>query len=201
MFVGRRRGAIPFQSGTRSTGPRIGNLGSGEIEGVSSPIHDDFDDVRIRKVGRVPKWSAKSTHQERFVVVERLEYSIDVARLDERFVTLNVDNKGAVEFVGNFSHPIQAAAMVGGRHTRLTAECCDCVCDTSIVGRHQDSADARRRRGTAVHMFNHGPSVDVGERLARESGGVESGGDDGDRVLCPGSYSERIGVRNRVHDE
>jgi hypothetical protein len=52
----------------------------------------------------------------------------------------------------------------------------------------------------AIHVLDHRTTIDVGERLAWESGRSESGGDDGDNLQW-GSVIDRLASRYRVHDE
>jgi hypothetical protein len=49
-------------------------------------------------------------------------------------------------------------------------------------------------------VLDHRTAVDVGERLAWESGRSESGGDDGDDLQW-GNVIDRFTSRYRVHDE
>jgi len=50
-------------------------------------------------------------------------------------------------------------------------------------------------------VLDHGPACDVGQRLAREPGGVESSGDDGDDEGRAGCAVEGIHEIDRVHGE
>jgi hypothetical protein len=72
--------------------------------------------------------------------------------------------------------------------------------DAQIVGGHDHARDARRERGAPVDVFDHGATVNVRERLAGETCGGESSGNDGD------DFERRLGIdreasRCRVHDE
>jgi hypothetical protein len=50
-------------------------------------------------------------------------------------------------------------------------------------------------------VLNHGTAADVGERLARETRGLESSGDDGDDCWRGKCSVEGIREPDRVHDE
>jgi hypothetical protein len=71
--------------------------------------------------------------------------------------------------------------------------------NTGIVG---GDDDARHRAGPfspAIHVFDHRTAVGVGEWLAREAGGGESSGDDGDDLL--GRTEATLCQPTRVHDD
>jgi hypothetical protein len=50
-------------------------------------------------------------------------------------------------------------------------------------------------------MLDHGPAGDIGERLAGQTRGFVSGGDDGDDLWRGKCSVERIRKSDRVHDE
>ena len=69
-----------------------------------------------------------------------------------------------------------------------------------IVGRDDHAPDRCARLRAAIHVLDHRTTVDVGERLAWESGRSESGGDDSDDLKW-GIVIDRLASRYRVHDE
>jgi hypothetical protein len=72
--------------------------------------------------------------------------------------------------------------------------------DALVVGGHHDRVHERRGGSPAVHVLDHRPAADVGERLPGETGRPVARGDDGD----VSGAGKRVGVRGvpvRVHGE
>jgi hypothetical protein len=57
-------------------------------------------------------------------------------------------------------------------------------------------------RRAAIHMFDHGPSRELRERFARETGGSVAGRDDGDSMLMFGrTIADAFGATCGTHVE
>ena len=183
------------------TRPGKGNRRSGEVEGVSARINDDLHHVWVVDIGRPDEQRPECAHDKGRVLIERFDRCVDGRRLDQRLVTLHVDDEIAVQVSGNLGDPVGAAQVMRSRHADDSAERLNHVRDPSIIGGDHDRSYAPCGRGAAVDVFDHGSPSDVGKRLARESRGVESSGYDGHRMLCLDRSLERIRGRDRVHGE
>ena len=73
--------------------------------------------------------------------------------------------------------------------------------DPLVIGRHDHGIHAARGGRAPIDVLDHGTAGDVGERLARETRGVVSSGDDGDDCGEGECSVEGIREPDRVHDE
>jgi len=105
---------------------------------------------------------------------------IDRARVDERFITLDVDDDVAVERGDHLGETIGAGQMRGFCQPDFAAEIAHARRDTQIVGGDDDLRHGGSGRGAAVDVFDHRTAVDIGERLAGKTRRGESSGDDSD---------------------
>jgi hypothetical protein len=123
----------------------------------------------------------------------------DGSGIKQRLVALDVDDDVAVERGGDFGEAVRRREMVGAREPHVPAKSDDPRSDAQVVGRHDYTRHDRRSLSPAVHVLDHRPAVDVGQRLAGETCRGESSGDESDDVKTSGI--DRYGGRCRVHDE
>ncbi len=83
----------------------------------------------------------------------------------------------------DFGKSIGAREVLGARHPHGAAESGDRVGDSMIVGRDDHGIDVAGRRRTAIHVLDHRPPRDVGQRLPRKTGRRVAGGDDSDSMF------------------
>jgi hypothetical protein len=139
-------------------------------------------------------------HLQRTIGLERGDQLADGGRIDQRLVTLHVDDDVGVQRRRDFGEAIGAGLVRRFREPHLAAEVGDARGDAEIVGGDDDLRDERRRRGAAVDVLDHRPAVEVRERFAGESRRCVSCGDDCDDV----EWRKRIDFRTsrcRVHGE
>jgi hypothetical protein len=94
--------------------------------------------------------------------------------------------------------------MIGARHPHVAAETLHGAGDPEIVGRDDDLRDRMGGRHAAIDVLDHRAAIDERQRLAGESGGGESGRDQGDDVERRDRIGPMIGrviSRSGVHDE
>ena len=151
-----------------------------EIQREPVAIDDDLGHVGIVQLGRI----VDATPQRHITSIgssgKRRDRFVDHAGLDERFVSLDVDDEIAGHVRGDLRQPVRAALVIGRGHARLAAERAHRLEDALVVGRDDDGRDPCRRRGAPVDVLDHRPPADVRECLAREPGRVIAGGDNGD---------------------
>ena len=128
---------------------------------------------------------------------------LDHLRLDERLVALDVDDDLAGESRGHFRDAIGAGAMRPRASSARCRRSFDRRRDPLVVGGDDDRIDAARRGGAAIDVLDHRTAGDVSERLARKTGRVVSGGDDGDDlwrggVFCRKDSETRQGARRII---
>jgi hypothetical protein len=147
---------------------------------VAVAIDDDLRHVRVGQFGRIGDAPPQRAHRQRGVVRERRHRLIDHARLDQRLVALNVDDEIAVERGRDFGEPIGAARVRRRRQPDGAAKPLDRPHDALVVGCDDHRGQRARRRRAAIHVLDHRPSVDVGERFSGETRRLIPCGDDGD---------------------
>jgi len=121
-------------------------------------------------------------------------------RIDQRLVSLHVDDDVAVERGGNLREPVGAAAVIVAGEAGFAAEALNGVENPQIVGGDDHALHRGRRSGASVDVLDHRTAVDLRERLAREACRTESSGDDGDGTEWK-AVIDREASRRRVHDE
>ena len=91
---------------------------------------------------------------------QQVEQQIEVARVDERFVALEIDDQVGVELAGNLGDAVGAAGMIAARADDVAAEALDGRDDARIVGGDDDVIGAlrpgrrvRRRAGRDTCRF------------------------------------------------
>jgi hypothetical protein len=114
---------------------------------------------------------------------------------------LKIQNDFARESGRNLRDAIGAGAMRPVCHRSKSAEFSYCGCDPLVVCRDHYSIDAASGGRTPADVLDHRPPPDIGERLAGQTSGVVSGGDDGDDLWRGKCSVERIRKSDRVHDE
>ena len=158
--------------------PRRGGGGAGtnerdwrarKIQGKVVVVDDDLGDVWILPLALVFYPSAQRAHHQRRVGCEWRNRFVDHRRLNQRFVSLDVDDERCLKARGDFCNSIGAALMPRRRHPRDAAECFNRAEHALVVGRNDDRRDRSRRRGPPIHMLDHWPAVDIRQRFSGKS--------------------------------
>ncbi len=166
----------------------------------AAAVDHHFGDVRIVELGDVQDAPIQRGHRHRRIGRERCDHFVDRARIDERLVALDIDDNVAVERLHDFREAVGTGLVGELGQFDPSAEIVDTRRDAQIVGRDDHLRHCFRRFGASIHVLDHRPAVEIGERLARESSRRVPCGDDGD----DGERRNRIdsrASRNRVHDE
>ena len=128
---------------------RKGDRGAAEIERVALAIEHHLD--RRSGVSRSPGSGVGREGDDRIVRVgaQVARDAADAVGIDQRFVALDVDHRGAVPVARRPGDPVGAAGAVGGGHLDLAAEELDGARDALVVGQDDDPVEpaARGRRG------------------------------------------------------
>jgi len=104
--------AVGWES--RGLAAAIGDGGAGEVEGILVGIEDQFDDVGIGKESTIIKGATGGDHGEALIVAKLAGEGIDEGGIEERFVTLNVNNVGSgMAPGGGFSDAVGASGVIG----------------------------------------------------------------------------------------
>ena len=191
---------VPPGRRLRLAGARVRDRRAREIQRDVIAIDDELGDVRVAQLGGVVNAATERRHLQRRVDAERRDRFVDHRGLDERLVSLHVDDHVAVERPRDFGQSVGPALVRRGRHPRVAAEGAHRVRDALVVGRDDDAVDRTRRRGAAVDVLDHRASGDVRQSFARQSRRMESCGDDDDG----GEGDPAIGgpeVSSRVHEQ
>ena len=107
---------------------------------------------------------------------------VDCPRIDQRLVSLHVDDHVALEGGGDLGQSVGPCQMVGARQSDLSAESADSCRNAKIIGRDDDARHSLRSLDAPVHVLDHRAAVQIGERFSGEAGRGESSGDDGDSL-------------------
>jgi hypothetical protein len=137
---------------------------------------------------------AQRRHQEVGIVGQGGDDLIDHLGLDQRLVTLHVDDDVAGELRRDFGDAVGAGAMIRPCHPGLAAERLDGPDNAFVVGGDEHAIDRPRPRRSQINVLDHRPAGDQGQRLTGEARRLEASRDDGD---CGGM----LRGRNREHDE
>ena len=164
-YVGR---AAASRRADRAT---CGNRRAREIQREAAAIDDDLDDVRVVQLGRVVDAPVQRRHLDRRIGDERrdqLRRSRAGSISGSSPCTLTTMSQSSVAATSasrsvpvswspcvSRTLPPKSVTRVAMRRSSVATMTCD---------------DDRRRRGAPVHVLDHRPAVDVGERLCREAG-------------------------------
>ena len=156
----------------------IWNGCAGEIESPSRRIGNHLDRAGIVDVGGRGRSHQRSNLHPR--VLHDLNQPGDVLRPSHGFIALDVQVNIGGHGLRHFVHPLRAAAMRGGGHLGLPA--------VTLAGLHDfigiSGDDHVIEQSSAVNRLvdpaNQEFSGNLAQRFARQPGGGETGGDDGD---------------------
>ena len=107
----------------------------------------------------------------------------DEVRGKDRLVPLDVDDDvlgGQVEERRGFGQAVAARGVVLPGHEGPAAEGLDAIPDARIIGGHPDAVQILDLQGLLIDPLDQGLPQDKRQGFAREAGGAEAGGDDGD---------------------
>ena len=171
VFEGARRRAAVRRR------PIIGDRRAREIEREAVEGRDDLHQVRILEFLLVGEPPAERRHLDVRIAVERGERFGNHRRLDQRFVTLDVDDEIAVERERDFRQPVGAGAVLRARHpARAFARVLHHrLVDARIVGRDHHLREARRRRDAVGTHGQSSESLRDRAEAFRGDGSTDSG--------------------------
>jgi hypothetical protein len=109
---------------------------------------------------------------------------IDCPRLEQRLISLYVDDELEVEPGCHLGYPVGPAPVVRRRHDAISAESHHSVANAGVVSRHQDSIHESGFGDPSVDVLHHGTTVDVGNGFSGETLRFVAGGNDRE---CPHS--------------
>jgi hypothetical protein len=166
----------------RASAPR--RPGAGEVEGAQAVLADgmadELDHVGVVALRLVGDHGAQGGDVHG-LVGQRQDRGSDDGRIDGRQVALDVDHDGVVALrihdLQGFGEAVRTRGMVGPGHHRDAALGLDHVADGRGVGRHHHGPDPGLD-GPAPHMDDHRYAAEIEERLVRQAGRGEAGGDE-----------------------
>ncbi len=171
------------------SGPEEWKGTAGEVEGVSCPVDDDLDDVRIIELSQVSHRIGRCDHGQVGFGRQSGHEGVDQGRIHEGFVTLDIDDVGDLGmWLHGFRDAVGSSGVVGGSHDNLGAEGESFFLDADIVGGDQEEVESFTLVHTLKDVSEQALADEVMEGLSGEAGGSPSGGDDtsdlGCRSLC-----------------
>jgi len=153
-----------------------GNRRAGKIKAIAFEIEDSFDDVRIHNVARMANGRRNRGDLSGRFFQECGDSDIDRGWIDERFVSLNIDEYVAFLVSGDFGDSFGAGAVVGACHAGFAAETADGVDDPLVIRRYHDAVDGLRLFSALVNALDHGFASQRDEWLTgKASGSVTRG--------------------------
>ena len=132
-----------------------GNRRAGEIEAVAFEIENRFHDVGVHDVPGVADGRGDGGDLGGGLFEEGGDGGVNRSWIDERFVTLNVDEDVACLMRRDFGDAFGACAVVGASHAGFTAEGANGVDDALIVGGDDDVMDRLGLLGALVNALDH----------------------------------------------
>jgi hypothetical protein len=159
------------------------NSGSRKIEGKSLSIDHDFDHVGVSRLGCSLEPSPECGHHERGIVEERAERLLDHRRLDERFITLNVDDEFVVEGSRHLRETIRSRPVAGGRHAHESAKSAHCIRNAVVIRSNNDAVQHLTGGRSPIDVLDEGLAGELGKRFSRETRRLVSSGDDSNRSV------------------
>src|SRR5208282_5762811 len=118
-----------------------GDGSTGKIECVVVEIEHCFDDVRVHNVAGMAGESGHGGDVRGRVFKKRSDGGVDSDGIDQRLVSLNVDEDVAGLVYGHFGDAFGSGAMIGAGHAGFTAERLHGIDDALVVGGDEDAAD------------------------------------------------------------
>ena len=150
----------------------IGNDGTGEVQGVAVAGQDHFDDVRVVQVFLRADGAGHGSHGQGPVRNQRVRQPVNQGRVNEGFVSLDIDHmSGGGEGLHRFRQAVAAAGMVRRGHDRLGAEGHGGVEDALVVRGDGDVVKAGAAGNAFPYVLDKRFSCNEVKRLARKSGG------------------------------
>jgi len=150
-----------------------GNRSAGKIKAVAFEVENRFDDIGIHNVARMANGCGDCGDLSGRFFQECGDGDIDRGWIDERFVSLNVDEDVALLVSGDFGDAFGAGAVVGAGHACFAAETADGVDNPLVIRRYHDAVDGLRLFGAFVNALDHGLAGQRDEWLTgKASGGV-----------------------------
>ena len=110
-----------------------------EVESVAGDVGDDFHDIATGELLICCDRRSERGDLERRVALQRIDQSIDVADVDERFIALDVDDLieclalQRFDFADCCGDAIGARLIVTGRTDDAPAECDDMIGDPRVI--------------------------------------------------------------------
>jgi hypothetical protein len=167
--------------------PRDGS--AGKIQRVIVEIEHGFNDVWVHDVPGMADGRGHSGNLRGGVFKKGTDRSVDGDRIDERFVSLDVDEDVAGFVSGHLGDALGSGAMIVARHTGLAAEGLHGIEDALVVRGDKNAMNGLGAFGALVDMLDHGLASERDERLAGEAnGGIAGWNDDDDLWVAHGLH-------------
>jgi len=133
-----------------------GDGSAGEVEGVFIEVEDSFYDVGIHDVGWSFYGGGDAGDRGGSVFKQGADGGIDDFGIEERFVTLNVDENLAIGVSGNFRNAFGAGTVLGAGHAGFAAESFDGLDDAVVIGGDDDAGGELGKFGAFEDALDHG---------------------------------------------
>ena len=132
----------------------VRDSGARKIKRIPTEIGDDLDAIGIPQFGCFHRASGRG-HGERFILAEDANQFLRKFRIDEGFITLNIDDDSvSAEFFGHLRNAIRAARVFVGGEGDLGAEFKSGFRDSHVIRRNNDPVDVRNSAASFPDMAN-----------------------------------------------
>ena len=156
-----------------------GDGGAGEVEGVTKSVEDELDDVGIGDERRVIERAAGGDHREGRIVTELAGEGVDEFGIEERFVTLDINDVGGrIALCGGFGNSVGAGGVIGAGANGAGANGLAEVGDAVVVCGDDEFVEFLTEGGALEDVLEERFSKQGMEGLSGEAGRGPAGRDD-----------------------
>ncbi len=135
------------------------------------------------------------THHAVAMIIQCRRAGVDQRRLDQRLVTLHIDDDVVAieaQLLTDFGQAVAAGRVIVASQHRPNAMLGTCIDNFSRVG-CDDHCTGRRHRRTSRYMDHHRQPGDIGQRFARQPGRTQPGRDQNGESHAVASGRRRSG--------
>src|ERR1700756_2463431 len=127
-----------------------------KIQAVAFEVENRFHNIGIHDVARVADGRGYGGNLGGRLFEQRGDRGIDRNWINERLISLYVDEDVAFLVRGHFGDALGAGAVIGAGHAGFAAESANGVDDALVVGGYDDVVHRLGLFGALVHALHHG---------------------------------------------
>ena len=150
--------------------PHPGKRRPRKIKRVVFKIQDRFHHVGVHDVPRCSNQYRHRRNRRRRLLQQGIHRRIDRCWIEQRLISLDVDEHLAIRVRRNFGNSLRAGTVLGTSDPRFTAKTLHRFDDPFIIGRNNYPPGRLRLFCPLKHPLNHWFPRQGNQRLARQSG-------------------------------